>query len=80
MNNNIIYNDKDETIGYYNDLYKLYEGEITRAVKTRNIEGAKQYLEELDEMSELANYDGLIILSDNNGMGFTARPYKESER
>lgn len=79
MSNNIIYNDKDETIGYYSDLYKLYEEEIIEAIKSHALENAKQYLDELEELSELANHDGLIVLSENNGMGFTARPYKGGE-
>lgn len=73
---NVIYNDRDESIGYYADLYKLYRDEIIKAIDSRNIELAQQLIEELDELGEHANYDGLIVISDNNGMGFTARPYK----
>lgn len=73
---NIIYNDKDEAIGFYNDLYKLYEGLIVDAVKSRDIEEAKSLIGQLDEMGEYANCEGLLILSENNGMGFTCREYK----
>lgn len=74
--NNIITNDKDEVIGYYNDLYNMYVEEITNLLKGRNIEEAQSQLENLNEMATLCNYDGLIVLSDCNGMGFMARKYE----
>lgn len=73
--NNIITNDRDEVIGYYNDLYNMYVEEITNLLKGRNIEEAQSQLENLNEMAELCNYDGLIVLSDCNGMGFMAKEY-----
>lgn len=73
---NIIYNQNDEAIGYYSDLYKMFADEVKRMLDGRYIEGAMEQMEYIDELSELANYDGLIIVSDNNGMGFTAKPYK----
>ena len=75
MSSNVIYNNNDETIGCYNDLYKIFTEEIKRMLDGHDIEGAKEQIEYLEEMSELANYDGLIVLSMNNGMGFTAKPY-----
>ena len=78
-NDNVIYNDRDETIGYYNDLYKIFSDLIKEMLDSRNIEGAKEQLEYLDEMGDYANYDGLLVLSDNNGMGFTCKPYKEGQ-
>lgn len=77
MSNNIITNDKDEVIGYYNDLYNMYVEEITNLLKSHSLEEAQLQLENLNEMADLCNYDGLIVLSDNNGMGFTARKYGE---
>lgn len=79
MSSNVIYNNNDETIGYYNDLYKMLTDEIKRMLDGRNIEGAKEQIEYLEELSDLANYDGLIVLSMNNGMGFTAKPYAPEE-
>ena len=77
--NNIITNDRDEVIGYYNDLYKMYVEEITDLLNSRSLEEAQNQLENLNEMAELCNYDGLIVLSDCNGMGFVAKPYKGEE-
>ena len=79
MSDNIILNDKDESIGYYNDLYKVFENVIVDAIKSHDIEMAKEQLEYLEEMSEWTNYEGLLVLSMNNGMGFTCRPYKQEE-
>ena len=76
MSSNVIYNNNDETIGYYNDLYKVFADEIKNNLDGHDIEGAKEQIEYLEEMSDLANYEGLIILSMNNGMGFTAKPYE----
>lgn len=75
MTNNVIYNNNDETIGYYNDLYEIFTDEIKRMLDEQDIEGAKEQIDYLEKMSDLANYDGLIVLSMNNGMGFTANPY-----
>lgn len=80
MKDNIIYNDRDETIGYYNDLYKMFSNLIKEMLDGRNVDGVKEQLEYLDEMSEYANYEGLLVLSMNNGMGFTCKPYVEENK
>ena len=74
---NVIYNNDDETIGYYNDLYAMFYSIIDDALKSRDVETAKEQLEYLDEMGEWANYEGLLVLSMNNGMGFTCKEYKK---
>lgn len=74
---NIIYNNNDETIGYYSDLYAMFYNIINDALKSRDIETAKEYLEYLDELGEWANYDSLLIISMANGMGFIAKAYEK---
>lgn len=76
---NVILNSMDESIGYYNDLYAMFYDVIVDALKSRDIETAKEQLEYLDEMGEYANYEGLLVLSENNGMGFTCKPYEKGE-
>ena len=73
---NIIYTDNDEAIGFYNDLYKLFVEQIINLLNSRDIENAQTQIENLNDLAELCNYDGLIIVSDNNGMGFTASKYE----
>lgn len=78
MGDNIIYDSNtDTTIGFYNDLVKFYNGEIRNYVETGEYEEAKSLLEELEEIEEHANFEGLLVLSENNGMGFTCRPYAQ---
>lgn len=80
MDNNVIYNDKDECIGYFDDLVALYKGMLKNEIDLDDMEEVQHLAEELTELYKLEDYNGLIVLSENNGMGFTARKYKELER
>lgn len=80
MNNNVIYNDNDECIGYFKDLVALYKGMIKNEIDLDDMDEVKHLAEELTELYKLEDYNGLIVLSENNGMGFTAKKYKELER
>ena len=77
--NNVIYNKDDEVIGYYEDLYNMYRNVINDMLKEHNVEEAKAQTEELEELTRYENYTGLLVLSENNGMGFTCKPYKGEE-
>ena len=74
---NVILNDMDESIGYYKDLYAMFESVIIDALKDHDTETAQEQIEYLMELDEFKDYDGLLILSMNNGFGFTAKPYKK---
>ena len=76
MKNNVIYTPDDEAIGFYKDLYKLFVEQITDLLNDERIEEAQTEVDNLSELYDLRDHDGLIIVSDNNGMGFTAKPYK----
>lgn len=76
MSDNIIYNQNDEAIGYYSDLVKLYKSMIKERVDANDYDEAQSLMEQLKEIDEWTDNDGLLILSDNNGMGFTCRQYK----
>lgn len=73
---NVIFNDKDESIGYYKDLYSVFVSVIEDALKDYDSELAQEQVGYLVELDEYKDYDGLLTISDNNGMGFTCRPYK----
>lgn len=77
MDNNVIYNDMDESIGYYKDLYKMFADVIADCLKNHDSETAQEQIEYLVELDEWKDYDGLLVLSMNNGMGFTAKPYEK---
>ena len=78
--NNIIINDREEIIGYYKDLraYLVDLGNqyLGNPVKTEEAAGIVDVITDLDGLSE---YDGLIVVSENNGMGTTVSKY-EGER
>lgn len=76
---NTIYNDMDETIGYYSDIARGYKKLIKEAVERGDHEEATDLREELAEIREYKEYDDLLILSMNNGMGFTCQPYQPKQ-
>jgi len=75
--NNVIFNDMDESIGYYKDLAKGYKELIEDAVKREDYEEAQELIEQVQDIDEYKDYEGLLVLSMNNGMGFTCKKYKE---
>lgn len=76
---NVIFNDMDESIGYYKDLYASIASVAFDALKDGDTETAQEQVEYLLELDEWKDYDGLLVLSMNNGMGFTCKPYKKGE-
>jgi hypothetical protein len=76
---NTIFNDMDETIGYYSDLVSGYKKLIKEAVQDEDFEQAKDLMEQLEEINNWTDNDGLLVLSMNNGMGFTCRPYQPKQ-
>lgn len=76
---NTIYNDMDETIGYYSDIARGYKKLIQEAVERDDYEEAKDLMEQLGEINEWTDCDGLLVLSMNNGMGFTCRQYQPKQ-
>lgn len=72
---NTIFNDKDETLGYYKDIVALYQDLISGATERNDMEEVKDLAEQLDEINEFSEYEDLLVLSMNNGMGFTCKKY-----
>lgn len=79
MDNNVILTDMDESIGFYKDLYKMFEEVINDALKDGDVDTAKEQMEYLEELNEHKHYTGLLLLSMNNGMGFTCQRLVDSE-
>lgn len=67
--------DNEELIGFYRDLVAYYKHYINEFIANNDTEQAKSYIEELEEINEYSEYDGLLVLSNNNGMGFTCNKY-----
>lgn len=76
---NLIFDQDDNAYGFYPDVYKFYTEQINTELKNKNIEQAQSLVEELEDIEKLSEYGGIIKLTDNNGMGFTATPYKGEE-
>lgn len=73
---NTIYKD-DDTLGFYEDLRRELMSYAVQNIKDGDFEGAKMTCDNLLELEELKDYTGIIILSENNGMGFTARKWSD---
>ena len=78
MGDNVIYNDKNECIGYYTDLVKLYKSMLKHSLEEDDLEEVKTLTEELEDIYKYEDYEGLLVLSENNGMGFTIRKYNDN--
>lgn len=78
---NIITDDLEQKIGFYKDLKAMLKSAMIDAIK------ADRYLEVitpeavdlLDDLEKFKSYDGLLVLSENNGMVYTITPYKAPE-
>lgn len=77
MSNNVIYNDNNNsTIGYYKDLKAELKKIIEDYIKEDNWEEAKDMADLLLDLNEWTDNGNLLVLSDNNGMGYTIREYE----
>jgi molybdopterin converting factor small subunit len=74
---NTIYNNNDELIGYYSDIAEGYKKEINEACARNDFDNASELIEQLKEINEYEDSEKLLILSNNNGMGFTVNEFKQ---
>lgn len=80
---NVIENDAGELFGFYSDLIENLKSEIIRLLQEEK--GAPDpgvlanYSEIIEELTKLQEYDGIIKISDNNGMGWTVTKYQYKE-
>lgn len=77
MSDNTIFNDMDESIGYYKDLYKVFADLIIEATGKQDLDTAEEQLSYLKKMEDYKDYGDLLVLSMNNGMGFTITKYRD---
>ena len=71
---NVIENDGD-LIGFAGDLKKYLCDLIQQAVENSDYENADDLLEMLKDLRGFETECGLLVISDNNGMGYTVRKY-----
>lgn len=71
----------DDLIGFYGDLVKYLKDELLGLLQEKGApdSGAlANYGEIFDELEKQKDAPGLLVISDNNGMGWTVRPYNEN--
>lgn len=73
---NVIINDFGDIIGYYSDLVKEIKEDATKSLTANEYEQVRQQLEVLEMLDEWTDTDGLLIISEHNGMGLTVEQYK----
>lgn len=79
VSDNLINDGNDDMIGFYPDIKKYYNRIIKEYVDDGDLESAGDMMAELKDVDEYKNYTGLLILSENNGMGFTCKKYTGKE-
>lgn len=79
MSDNIIYNSYNNThIGYQKDLVAYLKTCLDKYVKQEEWENAKDMTDLLLDFNAWADNDNLLVLSDNNGMGWSIREYDKN--
>lgn len=74
---NVIMNPADDIIGYRGDLEMYFKNEAREALARDNWGELDSLVEVLEMLCGYTNSDGLLVVSENNGMGFTVKKYKE---
>ena len=71
---NVIEKDGD-LFGFADDLKKYLNDLMQQAIEGCDYENANDLLEMLKDLREFEKECGLLVISENNGMGFTVRKY-----
>ena len=74
--NNCIFDDRNNnSIGFYGDLYNGIKEQGVEFMKQGDYEQVQTSCEILELLEKLKDFDGLIVISENNGMGWTCEKY-----
>lgn len=74
---NFITTDTGDTIGFYKDLSNFDKKQMHLAVDKNDWESVETFIEIQRMLDKYIEYDGLLVISDHNGMGYTVEPYKK---
>ena len=77
--NNTIEDADGAAYGFYSDLVEMLKSELIDSISAGHYEIMGQYSEIFEELTKLENYGGIIKISDNSGMGWTATKYQYKE-
>ncbi len=77
---NCIYNsNNNNTIGYYKDIKAGLKEQAEEFIKSDNFEMAKEISDLLLDIEAYTDNESLLVLSDNNGMGYTIKEYEKGD-
>ena len=77
---NIIFNDTNNNlIGYYKDLRAYIKEQGKSYIATDDYEQAKDMADLLLDLSGWADNEGLLVISDGNGMGYVIKEYQKGD-
>ena len=76
MENCIFDDNTDGTIGFYKDMKSGLVEQGRDFIKSGDYEQARDVCDMLLELEEYREFGGLLLLSENNGMGWTITKYK----
>lgn len=76
---NIIETDDGRALGFYSDLIRAYKEAAADFLKQNDYERVEEMLEYIREIDNYTDDDGLLEVSNHNGMGFTCQPYNTAK-
>lgn len=77
---NIIFNDTNNNlIGYYKDLRAYVKEQGKSYIATDDYEQAKDMADLLLDLNGWADNEGLLVISDCNGMGYIVKEYQKGD-
>lgn len=80
MSDNIIYDSNNNThIGFQKDLVEYLKTCLDDYRKSDDWEQVKDIADLLLDFNGWADNENLLVLSDNNGMGYTIKEYEKGE-
>lgn len=74
---NCIFDDRNNnSIGFYSDLRTGLVKQVGEFMESKDYEMASDLCDLLLDLETYSEYEGLLVMSDNNGMGYTIRKYE----
>ena len=78
--NNWIYNDNtNNTYGFYGGMKAELIEQLKEFTKDEDWEKVQEMTELLTDLEEWKESDNMLVLSENNGMGYTIKEYEKGD-
>jgi len=75
MDENVILKN-DDMYGFYDDLYKSLKNNFIKAIENDDFSViGPEWLELIEELKKYEEYEGILKISENNGMGWSVEKY-----